>query len=523
MNSILICNVRVYRPGVPLSRRPRAFEIRHGRFYRFFDEPYPDGGHDRIDMHEAYVYPGFFDSHTHFVWGGSALGPLNFSNVSSVDELRARIAKVCYEMDSDPGRGWIVGLGLDQSVLNLTRADLDEITGDYPTIIETKDLHSAIANRKALSIAGYWDNVTDPEGGRVERVATGEPTGWLREFAVHAIKKHIPEATTVEQRRWFEAAAEYALANGVVAVGENADCSLAKQYHHWAEASALPLRIDLWLNEGWPNDRTLHFPKHHSDRLRIATQKLFLDGSMGSQTAWFREPYCSNPESNGFPLHTDEELFEVLVACSELGWDSAIHNIGDAACAQLLRVADRLELEGYRTNTICGEHLQVITPDAAERMASLGITASMQPIHLAGDRRWMEARIGKDRCRLAFAFRSIIDAGVTLRFGSDWPVESLNPIAGLRTAILRTGYSNDLGESWYPEQGLDFDQALAAFTINPHLRAGWREAGRLEPGNSADFLILEQDLASIDPREWIEEIVVQTWIGGECLFNKNSL
>ena len=261
MNSLLVCNVRVYRAGIPLLQRPRAFEIRNGRFYRFFDEPYPNIEIDRIDLHEAFIYPGFFDSHTHFVWGGSAIGPLNFSGVANSEEVAQRIISVVENMQSDPGRGWILGLGLDQNQVTVSIDELNQLCSGFPAIIETKDLHSAIANRSALEQAELWHTVSDPEGGRVERNADGTPTGWLREFAVHAVKAVIPEATSIERRRWFEQASQHALSFGVIGVGENANCELASEYIRWSEADALPIRIDLWLNEGWPNERTLAFPK----------------------------------------------------------------------------------------------------------------------------------------------------------------------------------------------------------------------------------------------------------------------
>lgn len=514
MNSLLVCNVRVYRPGIPLYQRPRAFEIRNGRFLRFFDEPFPKVDIERINLNESFIYPGFFDSHTHFVWGGSAIGPLNFAGVTTVMEVGQSILSVVEQMRRDPGRGWIVGLGLDQSQVDIGIEDLDDWCAGYPTIIETKDLHSAVANRAALEIAGYWNNVSDPEGGRIERNADGIPTGWLREFAVHAVKSSIPEATSIEQRRWFEQAAQHALSLGVIGVGENANSSLASEYIRWSEADALPLRVDLWLNEGWPNERTLGFQKWKSERLRIATQKLFLDGSLGSRTAWFREPYTSNPETHGFPMHSDEEVISALRSCINEGWEAAVHTIGDASCEQLLHACEVLQNEGLRTDGICAEHLQVMTSDTPQRMANLELTASMQPIHLAGDRKWMVDRIGNERCKRAFAFRTLLENGINLRFGSDWPVESLNPIPGLRTAILRTGYSNDLGDAWFPNETIDFDEALTAFTKTPHHRAGWRDAGLLQPDAHADFLVLDTDLSSTDPRDWKDNPVLMTWMGG---------
>ncbi|MDK9699464.1 MAG: amidohydrolase [bacterium] len=520
LNHILITNVRVYRKNVPLFHRPRAVEIKHGRFVRFFDEPYPNIDAEVIDGEGSFLYPGFFDSHTHFVWGGSALGPLNFSGVTSLAEMRERLLSVREGMESKRGRGWMIGLGLDQNALHPTREQLDEWCGSFPVIIETKDLHSAIVNRAALELASLWNPVTDPEGGKVERDGYGIPNGWLREFAVHNVKRYIPPATPADYREWFEAATELAHANGIIGVGENADCELAKLYWQWAEAGALPIRIDLWLNEGWPNEDTLEFPKYSSDRLRIATQKLFLDGSLGSHTAWFREPYTSRPDTCGMPLHSNDEVYDALRNCLERNWGASVHTIGDASCEQLLFTAEKLQVEGFDTSRIAIEHLQVMTPDTPQRVKKLGMIASMQPIHLAGDREWMEARIGKERCENAFAFHTLSEEDVRLRFGSDWPVEDLNPIAGLRTAILRTGYSNCLGNSWYAKECIPFETALAAFSSDPHHLAGWSYAGKTTEEAPADFILLDQDLSTTHPADWDTNSVKSTWVGGAEVFHR---
>lgn len=520
----LFYNGTIYQPSSRKQAPYRSMLIENGLFKQFFTEREPKIECDEsFNLNSNFVYPPFFDSHTHFVWGGSAMTPLNFLDIESKDEIFQRIIQVRKQLELNAERGWLIGLGLDSNKIQINREELDDVCGQFPCIIDTRDLHSAFANRLAFERANAWQPVPNPEGGIIERNVQGEPNGWLREFAVQLIKKSIPPSTSREHFQWYKSAEKYAHSFGIIGVGENATTQLASDYLRWDADNELKLRIDLWLNEGKPNQQTMNFQKHRSERLRIATQKMFLDGSLGSATAYMKEPY-ENSICTGMSLLSYDETYEILKSSIEKEWEIAVHCIGDAASEQLMDVVEELQQEGFDSSKVIMEHCQVLPQNCTHRISRLGITASMQPVHLANDRKWMRQKIGIERCKRSFMFRQLSEASVNLRFGSDWPVEDLNPILGLKMSIENNTESHPEME-WYQSNLLPFDIALQAFTYNPHKRTGWHNSGRLSLlqtaiGTTADFIIIECDLATLPTTQWSVNPVLLTWMEGECLYVK---
>lgn len=467
----------------------------------------------------ALLLPGLHDSHLHLLPGGLQLRQADFRGVCSVEEFSDRLRDYVIRNGADK-TAWIEGSGLDETKLRITRADIDKVCAENPVLIWSHDLHTAFVNSAALIQARIEGRVKDPDGGRFERDASGVLNGVLRETAAHLVRKTIPPPSAEEARQAMLLAQERALSLGLTAVTGSARRDEIPHYLEFADSSECTQRINLWrVSDGFNVEEDL-FERRAGNRLRFATQKGFLDGALGSQTAAMWEAYENQPENSGVALIREGPLARWIRAIHGEGYQIALHAIGDRANSIAL---DALEMAGasgrgpeYRPRI---EHAQILRPRDIARFAELGVIASMQPIHCSADMRFVEPRIGAVRATRAYAWKSLLDAGATLAFGSDWPVEDLNPLAGIHAAVTRQDEHGEPQNGWQPQERIGVEQALRAYTGTAAYAAEWdAEMGTIEEGKLADFTVLSRNLFEIAPNEILQTRVQATIVGGEMVY-----
>ena len=475
---------------------------------------YPDAARQKLpgDL----VVPGLIDNHTHFMDGSEELLSVDTYNARDKADFIQRIAD--FAAQSEPG-AWIIGGIWDHESWGgeLPRRQwIDAHTPDNPVFLLRTDGHMAIANSRAIELAGINDDTPDPEGGTMVRDRqTGSLTGVLKDNAMNFVFDVIPARTPAERDRIFDAGMEEAASHGVTQIhnmGRWEDLPLFRQAQ---EQGRLRVRTVFYPPLGKRRELAALIDSEGAgdDWLNWNGVKALTDGSLGSTTAWFYEPYTDEPHTNGFPLKPFEQLEPEIAEAHELGLKLAIHAIGDQSNDLLLDIFERLGPFQVAPRI---EHAQHLTAEAIRRIGELGIVASMQPYHAIDDGRWAENRIGAERLKGTYAFRSLIDAGVTLSFGSDWSVAPLDPIAGIYAAVTRRTLDGRNPNGWVPEQKITLDQALAAYTINNARAAGMAaELGSLEPGKYADFVVLSKNLFDLAPQRIRESEVRLTVIGGK--------
>lgn len=485
-----------------------------------------------LDAHGRRVVPGLIDSHLHLISGGQQLARLNLRDVKDRKEFVQAVRE--YALSRKPGE-WVLGgrwsteSWADPS--QPTRQWIDAATGETPALLDRMDGHGALANSAALKLAGIdAKGPTDPQGGRIERDPdTREPTGILKETAIDLVRKHVPPASQGELRSALTASMREANRFGITCVHTMSPWSDVAVLDAARGAGDLTLRMRVYVME----DDWLPFiekAKQHKgdDWVRIRGFKQFADGSLGSRTAYMTEPFADTPGNRGLPqpvISPVENLSKMCVAARTACFGSAIHAIGDAANHDVLDVyqdvSPKLAAACSSSNTIREkpaptyriEHVQHLLPADITRFAKTGVIASMQPLHKADDGRYAEAAIGKERCKTSYAFRSLLDAGATLAFGSDFPVVTLDPFKGMHAAV--TGRTLD-GKVFVPEQNIKVEEALTAYTRGGAAACG--ESSRLgviEVGALADFAILNDDILSMKPDDLPNTWVAYTYVGGK--------
>jgi predicted amidohydrolase YtcJ len=513
----------------------------------------------KIDLHGAFAMPGFNDAHTHIADAGLQRLSANLDGVQSLADMESRIT--AYAKTLEPGQ-WILGGGWDHTKWPTktlpTRQDLDAVTGDHPAFLERVDGHIAIANTAALKAAGIDETTADPPGGKIDRDADGHPPGILREGpALALVQKHIPPPDHDTRRRALELSIQDALAHGVTSVQDFSDWDDWLILEGLEHENQLPLRIAEWIDFNLPvgdlqQRRASHDP--NDPLLHLTFLKGFMDGSLGSRTAGLNAPYADDPNNSGIPRYDQDKLNTMASERAVAGFQLGFHAIGDRANDMALNAFEAAQQAGVPAPALfcqaqeelyehslppdaivtrvnpCPkppyapadfrfriEHAQVVSPNAFQRFHDLGVIASMQPVHLLTDMAWASQRLGPDRIKYAYAWHSFLNHGVTLAFGTDYPVESINPMRGLYAAITRM---NEAGTQTYdpanaPHERLTISEALYAYTQAPAF-AEWRETmkGRLEPGLLADFVVLDRDLTKATPQQILQTRVLRTVVGG---------
>jgi predicted amidohydrolase YtcJ len=476
---------------------------------------------DSLDLHGRTVLPGLIDAHIHLEHYAFALQKVD-CEVPSLDECLKRVR--ARAQLTQPGN-WILGHGWNQNEWAEgypTAGDLDQISHQQPIYLTAKSLHAGWANSAALQLAGITRDTQDPPGGRIQRNSDGEPSGILFESAMQLINNSLPQPTAEEAAQAIQLAQSHLWAYGITGAHDfdRSRCFSALQILR--EKGLLRLRV------------TKSIPMEHLDEavelglrssfgdewLSIGSVKLFADGALGPRTAAMLQPYAGEPENTGILLIDQEELFEYGRRASEHGISMAIHAIGDRAihevlnAYQQLRIYEREQNISRRRHRI--EHVQVIHPQDTARLAKYGIIASMQPIHAISDMD-MADRYWGPRAAGAYAWKSQLEAGARLVFGSDAPVDSPNPFWGLHAAVTRQKLGRQA--AWYSEQSVGIADALHAYTTGPAYAAGHEQIqGKLLPGFYADLIVLDQDPFKINPEDLHKLLPIKTMVGGEWVW-----
>jgi predicted amidohydrolase YtcJ len=479
-----------------------------------------------VDGKGQVMLPGMIDAHVHVMDIGFAALTLDLSDTNSLEEALEKIRRFA---EDNPGRPWILGRGWNQEKWGLgrfpTAAELDAIVPDRPVWLERADNHANWANSAAMERAGITADTPDPEGGRIIRDASGAPSGVFVDNAIPLVGKVVPAPRPEDRDNAFARAQELLLGYGVTAVADMGTSVIDwMTYRRAGDTGALRVRIMAYARGveameliGGPAPT----PWLYEDKLRLAGVKLYLDGALGSRGANLKEPYADEPDTHGLPLLTPSQLRNLMSRAAMDGFQTAVHAIGDAANEDVLLAIEELS-ESYKGDRRWRvEHAQIVDPVDLERFGRHGAIASMQPLHQTSDMMMAEARLGEDRLEGAYAWRSILEAGGRLAFGSDAPVEPADPFAGIAVAVSRTDANGRPFGGWRAEETVSREQALAGFTADAAY-AGFAEGrfGRLLPGERADFLLVDRDPLLASPSEIRETAITQVWVGGQPVLMK---
>jgi len=476
-----------------------------------------------IDLDGQFVVPGFMDSHTHFISGGFQLMSINLRNVAGKDEF---ISQVEDYVKNIPSGQWVRGGDWDHEMWGgklPSKEWIDAFTQDNPALLSRLDGHMALANSKALELAGVSKETLDPPGGSIERDTQGEPTGILRDEAMGLIWPMIPESSPDEMDTALEKSMKYAASLGITQVHDMCNWDDLETYVRNKEK--LSLRIyALPYYTHWNKHKA--FVEEHGygdNNLRWRGIKAMMDGSLGSRTAWMHTAYKDDPNTKGLVVSADTlELRNVLREADESGIQFAIHAIGTRANEWILDEFKAIEEEnGKRDRRSRVEHAQHLLPKDILRFYHDGVIASMQPAHLYDDAAWAHKRVEDDILKGTYAFNSLIKSKAVLTFGSDWNVASLDPLMGIYTAVTRHSRDENNPNGWYADEIISVEDALRCYTINAAY-AGFQEdkLGTLETGKLADFVVLSNDLREINPDDILNTKVVRTVVDGKDVYVK---
>ncbi len=479
-----------------------------------------------IDLEGKLALPGFIDGHTHFVHGGFQLLSVDLRDARSEQEFARRIGEHARKLG--PNR-WITGGNWNHELWPgaplPTRELIDALTRQNPVFVSRLDGHMGLANSLALRLAGITKDTGDPPGGRIVRDAkTGEPTGILKDAAQGLVEAAMPKPTDAEYDEALRAAQAEAARVGVTSIQ---DITLWEQYpvyERFRDSGKLTVRIYARTPmREWKRQAELVGRLNAGDSwLRLGGLKAFMDGSLGSTTALFFEPYNDAPNSTGLMAgdNLPEGKLETDIRdADKAGLQCSVHAIGDKANHLLLGYFEEVEKEnGPRDRRFRIEHAQHLRATDIPRFAQLGVMASVQPAHLIDDGDWAEKRIGPERIKTTYAFRSLLDCGARLALGTDWPVAPLDPLMGIYAAVTRETADGKNPHGWVPEQKISIEETVRAYTAgSAYAEFGEREKGTLEPGKLADMVVLSQDIFRIDPEQIPRTQVVHTIVGGRVV------
>ena len=467
------------------------------------------------------VAPGFADGHVHLFDGGLQLASVDLRDAATPAEFTRRIGDFA---KTQPAGTWITGGTWDHENWGgelPTRAWIDSVTPDHPVFVQRLDGHMALANSKALELASVTRSIGEIAGGTIVRDGQGELTGVFKDEAMTPVFAVIPAPSAVQADSAVAAAMRHANSKGLVAV------------------SAVSAGVEIWATErlraaGMQTLRTSFYPSLASWRwvadsmkrrvddgwIRLAGVKGFVDGSLGSTTALFFDPYLDEPGSSGLFVTTEDSLRSWIASADSASLQVVVHAIGDRANALLMDIFDSVSnIHGPRDRRFRIEHAQHLRQQEIQRMAASGVLASMQPFHAADDGRWAAKRIREPQLRGTYAFRSVLDAGGALMFGSDWYVAPVDPLLGIWAAVARQTIDGANPNGWFPEQRITVEEALTAYTRgNAFGTFAEADRGVLRPGMLADIVVLDRDLRTIAPDEIRNAQVQATVVGGKVVY-----
>jgi len=486
-----------------------------------------------IDAKERLVLPGFNDSHLHFLSGGQSLLELDLLGYQTVKDVQKRLASVANETPADT---WITGRGWDHTLFNKgqwpTKQILDKVTTRHPVFVRRVDGHIGWANSYALTLAKITKETLEPDGGEISRDKAGNATGIFKESAMGLISDIIPEYTKEQKERALAKALHEAARLGITSIQDNSGIETFQLYKEFDKKGELTVRVSEWLNfelTRSPNKllETIaqYEPLCKTNHLEIGLLKGFVDGTLGSRTAYFFEPYQDNKTTSGMPQLSDTELNRMVKVADSLNLQIGLHCIGAKAnwlALTAINNAQKKTSSSKLRHRI--EHAQVLRLQDIEKFAEFNVVASMQPTHCTSDLRWAEKRIGHERCRGAYAWRRILDSGGELAFGTDWPVEPLDPMRGIFSAITRKHIESGIPkDGWFPDQNLTPEEAIHYYTMGSAY-AEHKETikGSLTPGKLADVIIVDKDILTIPASEIVTTTVDMTIFNGRVIYKKNK-
>jgi predicted amidohydrolase YtcJ len=533
-----------YMPGakLPEKQRVQAIAVTRGRIIAAGSNEDVRKLHGKstrtVDLRGRFAMPGFNDAHLHLANAGFEKLNVNLVGAKSLDEMKGRIAdRVRLAAAGD----WILGRGWDHTMWSgqklPTRQDLDAVTAAHPAFFVRVDGHIAVANTAALKAAGVTKQTKLPEGGSVDFDTDGELTGIVRESAQQLVTEKIPPPAAAQRRRGLELAFADAVAHGITSVQDNSTWEDFLVMEDMQRQNALPIRVTEWLNFKDPVETLQVHRAHHTQTdpmLHTGMLKGYMDGSLGSRTAALLQPYSDDPHNTGLPQFDQDTLdrmtrervlagFQIgFHAIGDNGVEMALHSFQEAANAirqaELKHPNSPARADDFRFRI---EHDQVVTAQQVPRYADLGVIASVQPNHLLTDMNWAEERIGPARAKASYPWADYFKNKVILAFGTDYPVEPITPFRGMYAAVTR---KNEAGtKSYFPEQKLTIEQAIAAYTTGAaYAEFSERDKGLLQPGMLADFVVLDRDLTKIAPEEILKTKVLLTVIGGKVVYDAES-
>jgi len=491
-----------------------------------------------VDLQGRFVMPGFNDAHMHLTEAGFKKLTVDLTGARSLEEFRERIRK---RVEAANPTEWITGSGWDETLWPVkelpTRWDIDEVTTEYPVFLVRIDGHVAVANTLALKMAHVTLASKLPEGGEIGRDATEQPNGILRESAQSMVESIIPPPTPDKRRQAIEAALQDIVSSGVTSVQDYSHSSdSADQWQNFQifeqleREGKLTVRISEWLPFEDPVDLLKQHRAAHAQSdpmLHTGMLKAFMDGSLGSHTAAMLQPYADDPKNSGLPQYESAKLDEMAKERALAGFQLGFHAIGDKGVQMALDAFAEAEKaahaagikaqDGSQNYRFRVEHAQVTNPAEVARFRELKVIASMQPSHVLTDMRWAESRLGPVRATQSYAWAEFLNHGATLAFGTDYPVEPVNPFRGIYAAVTRK--SEDGKQEYYPAQKLTIEQAIAAYTTgSAFAEFDERQKGTLAPGMLADFIVLDRDLTAIPPEKILDTHVLQTVVGGKTVY-----
>ena len=480
-----------------------------------------------VDAQGKLLLPGFNDSHVHFVDGGDHLAAVQLKDAATPQEFAQRIAQ---RAGKTPKGEWITGGDWDEekwSPPNLPTKELvDPGTAETPVFVNRYDGHESLANSVTLRLANITAKTADPPGGQIVRDAQGNPTGVLRDAAQELVAKVMPPMSPAHRLRAIHQAMEHAASLGVTSVQDmNPAYDDVKAYAELQEQNALTLRIYVAPIETDWKDQAKVGVRHAfgTPLLRMGAVKGYADGSLGSHTAYFFDAYTDDPRSHGLlsdEMHPPSAMLQRLRGADAAGLQLCVHAIGDRAISMILDIYEQIEkTNGKRDRRWRIEHSQHMAAKDFARYARLGVIASVQPYHAIDDGRWAEKRIGPQRIKRTYAFRTFLDNGVRLAFGTDWSVAPLSPMWSIYAAVTRATLDGKNPEGWVPEQKLTVAEAVEAYTMgSAYAEFQDKDKGSITAGKLADFVVLSDDIFRIPPAQVKNVKVEATYMGGKLVY-----
>jgi predicted amidohydrolase YtcJ len=480
-----------------------------------------------IDAQGKSVLPGFIDAHVHFSSGGGEISGVHLREANTPQEFARRIGEQAKKLRKGE---WMLGGTWDHELWGGTPLPshdwVDSLTPDTPVFVSRYDGHMAMANALALRLAGITRNTKDPPGGTIVRDQDGNPTGLLKDAAMNLVYRVIPPPSEEQLLRMIRAAMDEARRFGVTSIHDISSTEDVRAYQTLAARGELTLRIySITPLPQWQAPATAGIRAGFgNDWIHLGALKGFADGSLGSTTALFEKPYDDAPETSGLPnemMLPEGNMLKMALGADNAGLQLAVHAIGDKANSIMLdiyaEVAKQNGARGDRRWRI--EHAQHLRPEDFARFGRLAVIASVQPYHAIDDGRWAEKRIGHERAKTTYAFRTFLTHGVRLAFGSDWTVAPLDPMLGLYAAVTRATLDGKNPGGWFPEQKLTLEEALQAYTMgSAFAEFREKEKGSLTPGKLADVVVLDSDLFAMAPEKIKDAAVRYTIVGGKVVY-----